>query len=94
MLSRTDIVVRLTGKLLQMAKEAGANCVVTACPLCQANLDTRQAEISKTLGDKVKLPIFYFTELMGLALGSDEAGKWVKKHIVDPGDLLKAHNLL
>jgi len=42
----------------------------------------------------VKLPIFYFTELMGLALGSDEAGKWVKKHIVDPGDLLKAHNLL
>ncbi len=94
MLSRTDIVVRLTGKLLQMAKEAGANCVVTACPLCQANLDTRQAEISKTLGDKVKLPIFYFTELMGLALGSDEAGKWVKKHIVDPGDLLKAHKLL
>jgi heterodisulfide reductase subunit B len=94
MLSRTDIVVRLTGKLLQMAKEAGANCVVTACPLCQANLDTRQAEISKTLGDNVKLPIFYFTELMGLALGSDEVGKWVKKHIVDPRDLLKAHHLL
>lgn len=94
MLSRTDIVVRLTGKLLQMAKEAGANCVVTACPLCQANLDTRQAEVSKTLGDNVKLPIFYFTELMGLALGSDEVGKWVKKHIVDPRDLLKEHNLL
>ena len=94
MLSRTDIVVRLTGKLLQMAKEAGANCVVTACPLCQANLDTRQAEVSKTLGTNVKLPIFYFTELMGLALGSDEVGKWVKKHIVDPRDLLKEHNLL
>ena len=63
MLSRTDIVVRLTGKLLQMAEEAGANCMVTACPLCQANLDTRQAKASKALGKDFHLPIFYFTEL-------------------------------
>ena len=94
MLSRTDIVVRLTGKLLQMAEEAGANCIVTACPLCQANLDTRQAEVSKTLGKEMHLPIFYFTELLGLALGCEEAGQWMKRHIVDPGDLLGAHNLL
>ena len=94
MLSRTDIVVRLTGKLLQMAKEAGANCVVTACPLCQANLDTRQSEVSKELGKEYHLPVFYFTELLGLALGCEEVGEWSKRHIVDPGDLLKAHNLL
>jgi heterodisulfide reductase subunit B len=94
MLSRTDIVVRLTGKLLQMAEEAGANCIVTACPLCQANLDTRQADVSKTLGKEMHLPIFYFTELLGLALGCEEAGQWMKRHIVDPVDLLVAHNLL
>jgi len=94
MLSRTDIVIRLTGKLLQMAEEAGANCVVTACPLCQANLDTRQAEISKTLGKEFHLPIFCFTELLGLALGSEEVGAWSKRHIVDPSDVLVAHNLL
>ncbi len=94
LLSRTDIVVRLSGKLLQMAKEAGADCVVTACPICQANLDTRQAEISKTLGKNTRIPIFYFTELLGLALGSGEADKWLKKHIVEPRNLLKAHNLL
>lgn len=94
MLSRTDIVIRLTGKLLQMAEEAGANCVVTACPLCQANLDTRQAEISKALGKEFHLPVFYFTELLGLALGCEEVGEWSKRHIVDPGDLLKALNLL
>ena len=94
MLSRTDIVVRLSGKLLQMAKEAGADCIVTACPLCQANLDTRQAEISKTLGKNTHIPIFYFTELLGLALGSGEADQWLKRHIVDPRNLLKAYNLL
>ena len=94
MLSRTDIVVRLSGKLLQMAKEAGADCIVTACPLCQANLDTRQAEVSKTLGKNTHIPIFYFTELLGLALGSGEAGQWLKRHIVDPRTLLKAYNLL
>jgi len=94
MLSRTDIVVRLSGKLLQMAKEAGADCIVTACPLCQTNLDTRQAEVSKTLGKNTHLPIFYFTELLGLALGSGEAGQWLKRHIIDPRTLLKVHNLL
>ncbi len=94
MLSRTDIVVRLSGKLLQMAEEAGADCIVTACPLCQANLDTRQAEVSKTLGKNTHIPIFYFTELLGLALGSGEAGQWVKRHIVEPRTLLKDHNLL
>ena len=94
MLSRTDIVVRLSGKLLQMAEEAGADCIVTACPLCQANLDTRQTEVSKTLGKSTHIPIFYFTELLGLALGSGEAGQWLKRHIIDPRTLLKVHNLL
>ena len=94
MLSRTDIVVQLSGKLLEMAEESGANCVVTACPLCQANLDTRQAEISKNLGKEVRFPIFYFTELMGLAMGSEEAGQWFRRHIVNPSDLLKSQDLL
>ena len=94
MLSRTDIVVRLTGKLLHMAEEAGANCMVTACPLCQANLDTRQAEASKALGKDFHLPIFYFTELLGLAMGCGEVGHWAKRHIVDPSDLLREHNLM
>jgi len=93
-LSRTDIIVELSGKLLQMAEESGANCMVTACPLCQANLDTRQAEISKNLGKEVHFPIFYFTELLGLALGSEEADQWFGRHIVDPSDLLKSQDLL
>ena len=45
-LTRTDIVMRLTGKLFEKAIEAGAEAIVVACPLCQSNLDSRQEEIS------------------------------------------------
>jgi len=94
MLSRPDIVTELSGKLIQKAEEAGADCVVTACPLCQANLDTKQGLMAKNWGRKVQFPIFYFTELLGLALGSPEADSWLKKHIIDPRDLLKSKSLL
>lgn len=94
MLSRPDIVARLSGKLIQMAEEAGANCIATACPLCQANLDTKQGMISKDLEREVHFPTFYFTELLGLALGYEKADKWFRRHVIDPRDLLKSHGLL
>jgi len=94
MLSRPDIVTELSGKLIQKAEEAGADCVVTACPLCQANLDTKQGMMSRNWGRKVHFPTFYFTELLGLALGSPKVDSWLKKHIIDPRDLLKSKGLL
>jgi len=94
MLSRPDIVVQLSGKLIQMAEEAGANCIATACPLCQANLDTKQGMISKNLEREIHFPTFYFTELLGLALGYEKADKRFRRHVVDPRDLLKSKGLL
>ena len=72
-LSKKDMVQGMVGRLIDAAKEAGANGIVTACPLCQANLEMRQ--------DK-HFPIFYFTELMGIAFGIKEAGAWLSKHLV------------
>ena len=74
--------------------EAGAECIVTACPLCQANLDTKQGFISKNLGREVRFPAFYFTELLALAFGSGEVDGWLKKHVIDPCALLKSKDLL
>jgi heterodisulfide reductase subunit B len=84
LLSRPDIVVKLVGDIIQAASDAGADGIVTACPLCQANLDTRQH-------GPTKLPIFYFSELLGLALGVDEKSltKWWKRHINSPDIILK-----
>ncbi|MCK9276221.1 MAG: CoB--CoM heterodisulfide reductase iron-sulfur subunit B family protein [Syntrophales bacterium] len=86
-LGKTEVVVRLVDKLMTMAREAGANCLVTACPVCFANLDTRASE-------NVRLPAFYFTEIIALALGLEGPDSWFKIHNVDPRPLLKSLSLL
>ena len=80
-ISKTKYVVKLVDKLMTMAREAGANCVVTACPVCMANLDMRVSE-------SLVLPVFYFTELMALAMDLKGPEKWFKMHHVDPRPLL------
>jgi heterodisulfide reductase subunit B len=93
-LTRTDIVRRLTQKLLDEALEAGAEAIAAACPLCQSNLDSRQEEISREAGKRYELPVLYFTELVGLSLGHSDAGKWLKRHFVDPTKLLASKGLI
>lgn len=86
-LSLSDVVVDLSSKIVNGAIEAGADCIISACGMCQINLDTRQA------GEE-KVPIFYFTELMGLAFGSPGVEKWLGKHTADPRPLLRSRGLL
>jgi heterodisulfide reductase subunit B2 len=93
-LTRTDIVRRLTQKLFDKALEAGAEAIAVACPLCQSNLDSRQEEISLEAGKKYDLPVLYFTELVGLSLGHPDSNKWFKKHFVDPTKLLASKGLI
>lgn len=92
-LTRTDLVHKLSGELFEAAMEAGAECLVTDCPMCQSNLDTRQTEIEAARGEKYNLPVFYLTELMALAFGDSDTTKWWKKHFVDPTPLLAGKGL-
>jgi len=93
-LTRTDIVRKLVDRLFTMAEEAEADCIVTACPLCQANLDTREAEAAQAFKKSYNLPVYYFTELLGLALGSKDVKTWLRRHIVNSSDLLEKKGLL
>jgi heterodisulfide reductase subunit B len=93
-LTKTDIVLKLGNDILQIAKEAGADCLVVACPLCQSNLDLRQKEIEKKYNTKFNLPILYFTQLLGLALGIEAKKLGLRKHIVSPQSLLKEKKLV
>lgn len=92
-MTRTDIVTNLTQRILAMAIEAGADCIVTGCTMCHANLDTRQAGLSVE-GEPREIPIFYFTELMGLAMGHRDVKTWLSRHITDPNKILSRKNLL
>lgn len=88
-LNRSTLVIDLVGRLVRGATEAGANCIVTACPLCQANLDGRQPG-----SNAERLPVFYFTELIGIAIGISDVRRVLPKHATDPRPLLRQMGLL
>lgn len=93
-LTMPEVAWKLIQKLLEMAEEAGADSIAAACPMCHSNLDTRQKEISQAAGKEYNVPIFYFTELMGLAFGDPSVNKWLSRHMVDPRPLLRQKGLI
>jgi len=69
MTTQAEIGRELTGKILKNARDGGADCIITACPLCQMNLEGYQKTVSKTMGMDCSIPVLYFTQLMGVAFG-------------------------
>jgi heterodisulfide reductase subunit B len=62
------LALRLCRELLENAVEAGAHCIITLCPLCHMNLDVYQGKVNRLFKTKYKIPILYFSQLIGLAL--------------------------
>jgi heterodisulfide reductase subunit B len=89
-LTRTDVVVKLSGSIIDMAKESRADCIVVACPMCQASLDLRQKDIEKELGKSYSLPVLYVTQLIGLCLGIPEKELGLNRLMVKPDVILNA----
>lgn len=87
-LTKTDIVLKLSCDILQMACDEGAQALVVACPLCQSNLDLRQSMINKKFKKNFNMPVLYFTQLVGLALGLETERLGLHKNIVNPSQLL------
>jgi heterodisulfide reductase subunit B len=87
-IARPDVVYQLVRKLYEKAIAAGANCIVVSCQMCQANLDMYQDRIGRELKTDYYLPVLYFTELIGLALGYGDVNTWFSRHFVDPTRLL------
>ena len=86
MLTQSDAVHDLVGSIADRAREVDAEAIVTACPMCTMNLEAMQR-------GKDKLPVIYFTELMGVAMGLPDSKKWFKKHLKNPSKVLAAHGL-
>lgn len=74
-------------KIRDHAKRSGANCIISFCPLCQVNLELRGTK-------DTQLPVFYISELIGMACKLPNWQSWLKKHLVDPMPLLEENNLL
>ncbi|NYT00795.1 MAG: disulfide reductase [Methanocellales archaeon] len=82
LLSSEDFSLQITKEILSEAKELGADCVTVACPLCHAMLDYQQSKIESKYDIVIDLPILYFTQLMGLALGLREKELGLNKNFV------------
>lgn len=87
-LTRPDIVVKLSGDLLQQARASGADLVVVACPLCHMNLDARQFQMA--LPDP--MPVLYFTQAMAVAFDLPDKAAALHKNLVDPAPVLEGHS--
>lgn len=84
-----NLALELTGKYLKEAKEEGADCMVTPCPLCFTMLDGYQKEADKRLGAKLDLPVFHVPQLLGLAMGMDGKEMMLRRSMVSPARLLQ-----
>ncbi|GHT11399.1 hypothetical protein FACS1894170_04930 [Planctomycetales bacterium] len=81
-LADDTVIIDLAGKILQNAKQHGANCIAVACPMCHVNLDMKQSAIEKKLGIKLDLPVYYLSDLVGMALGLSKSELRIDKHFV------------
>jgi len=74
-------------------KSLEADCIAVACPMCHSNLDMQQKRMKSENGERLDLPILYFTQLIGLALGFSAKELALKKHFINPLPMLKDKGL-
>lgn len=68
-----EVALSLNNELLRCAEEHGAEVIATTCPLCQMNLEAYQSQINRRYDLNHHMPIVYFSQLVGLALGIEPA---------------------
>lgn len=82
-ISRTDIVSKLSGKIIEDAEYRGAEAIIVACPMCHSNLDMRRDDINKYWNRKFNIPVMFVTQAVGLAIGIEPSKLGLKRHFVE-----------
>jgi succinate dehydrogenase / fumarate reductase cytochrome b subunit len=74
-------VMKITGQTVDNASQAGADMIVTPCPLCQMQLDMYQPEGREAAHTTSELPILHLPQLIGLALGMNKEELGIQRHV-------------
>jgi len=85
----TEAANGLMAKIMKDAVARGANCFVVTCPMCQLNMDAFQDQFCTEHGIEERLPVYFLTELIGLATGMSVAELQIDRHFVESTTLLK-----
>ena len=91
MMTNEDVALSLNRNILDCAKQNGAECIVTICPLCHMNIETYQGDVNKMFGTDFKIPALYFTQLMGLAFGFSRKELGIDEEMISSRRLLEKH---
>ncbi len=89
-----DTSLLLMSQIIKDALARGADCFVATCPMCQFNLDMYQEQVSERFEIRKKLPVFFITELIGIAMGFTPGELQIDRHFVDSFGLLKELKLI
>lgn len=82
-ISRTDIVSKLSGRIIEDAEYRGADAIIVACPMCHSNLDMRRSDINKYWKKDFSIPVIFVTQAIGLAIGLPGSKVGLKRHFVE-----------
>jgi succinate dehydrogenase / fumarate reductase cytochrome b subunit len=74
---------------IEQAKEAGADAIVTPCPLCHLSLDAWQSKLKAATGKDFAMPILHLSQLVGVAAGLEESELKFKRHVVSVTPVLE-----
>lgn len=85
----TNQAFQMAGNHISEAIDKGADCMVTPCPLCHLNLDSRQSEVERVIGHKLGLPVLHLPQLIALALGISPKKLGLDRHIVSTSPVLE-----
>lgn len=89
--TKEEVMLELSRDILVSAKNAGANCIITACPLCHFNLDAKQKDIESKFEIVIDLPVLHFTQLIGLAYGIEPKKLGLHRNVVSPKKIIQQY---
>jgi succinate dehydrogenase cytochrome b subunit len=84
-LTEERVSLRMSGNHLKTARDGGAHCLVTPCPLCHTVLDAYQPQVEREIGTALSVPILHVAQLVGLAAGLSSKELRLSRHVVDAG---------
>jgi heterodisulfide reductase subunit B len=91
MTTNQPVALPLVRSLLDCAVQNGGECIATICPLCHMSLEVYQGDVNKAFSTSFKVPMFYFTQLMGLAFGFSKKELGINQELISSKALLEKH---
>ncbi len=89
---RQDIAYNMAKKKLESVKKVNADALILICPFCDVMYEQNQKAIEKEFEIELKVPVLYYSQILGLALGMDEKELGIKMNRIKPKEMLEKLN--